>query len=443
MADILVVDDDQSIVMAFKRFLSDERHAARFAGDAHDALSLIGQRKPDLVIMDVRMPGVDGLQALQEMRLRHPDLFVVIMTAYGTSQTSIDAIRSGAFEYLAKPLDLEELRAVIDKALAAQRVSRSAEPQTTTGERPVDLVGQSPAMLDVYRMIGRLSTIDVPALLAGERGTGKHLVAETIHSNSDRREQSFVMLDGRSVTDDVVSESLGESGGTLLLANIEGLSPTSQARLMRTVTEGQGRNTPIAGRMLPRVIASTEVDLAEAVRSGTFDRALHETLSLITIRLPALRERRDDIPLLVAHLLRRFNIELNRNVKGIDAEVAARFHEHGWPGNVRELEVVLKRACILARGNVITVDDLGPGLGAQPAFPTQSDAIVRAAVSAALNERLQETAGQANASPFHDIVTMVEAAIVEEALRITHGNQVRASEILRVNRATLRKKMLQ
>jgi DNA-binding NtrC family response regulator len=442
MADILVVDDDQSIVAAFRRFLADERHQARFAGDAQDALSLIGEKKPDLVIMDVRMPGVDGLQALQEMRSRHPDLFVVIMTAYGTSQTSIEAIRSGAFEYLKKPLDLEELRAVIDKALAAQQISRGAEPQVVAGERSIDLVGETPAMLDIYRVIGRLATNDVPALITGERGTGKELVAETIHANSTRREGPFVSIDFRSASEDTVGDAFAEWGGTILLSKVDMLSAQVQGFLKRAMRDSQGRNAPTSGKMLPRVLASTDVDLREGIKQGTFDPELYDTLSVITITIPPLRDRRDDIPLLVAHLIRRFNGELNRHIKGIDAQVAEKFREHSWPGNVRELEVVLKRACILARADVITVDDLGSGLGVESATQSQSDATVKGVITHALHERLQQQ-GDKHGSPFHDLVDLVETVLVDEALKITKGNQVKAAEILRVNRATLRKKMLQ
>ena len=442
MADILVVDDDQSIVTAFRRFLSDERHQARFAGDAHDALALVAERRPDLVFMDVRMPGVDGLDALKEMRARHPDLFVVIMTAYGTSQTSIDAIRSGAFEYLAKPLDLDDLRSVISKALAAQQIPGAPQPSAAlTG---VNLVGQTPAMLQVYRVIGRLATNDVPALLLGERGTGKQLVAETIHDNSTRAQQAFTILDCRSTSDEALAHSLAEWGGTVLLTNIESLSAPNQALVARVLEESQGRRAGVSGRMLPRLLAASEADLQEAVRQGTLHRELYEVFSVITITMPPLRERRDDIPLLIGRMIPRFNAELNRSIKGIDTAVAEAFREHAWPGNVRELESVMKRACILARANIITMDDLGPGLGVQrPAFDAQTDAALRAALVAALHERLDGTGEHAGGAPFHDLLTLVETAIVEEALSITGGNQVKASEILGLNRATLRKKMVQ
>lgn len=442
MADILVVDDDQSIVTAFRRFLADERHEARFAGDAQDALALVAERRPDLVFMDVRMPGVDGIDTLKELRSRYPDLFVVIMTAYGTSQTSIDAIRSGAFDYLAKPLDLDDLRAVIDKALDAQQTTRSvtdAAPITAVG-----LVGQTPAMLLVYRIIGRLATNDVPALILGERGAGKQLVAETIHVNSARAEQAFTVIDCRSVADADLRELMTDSG-TVLLANVESLPLPAQAFVLRMLGDSQGRHVAAGmGRTLPRVLASSGADLAEKVRTDEFSRELFEMLSVITITLPPLRERRDDIPLLVAQLIPRFNAELNRKIKGVDAKVAEAFREHSWPGNIRELEAVVKRACILAPGNVITMDDLGAGLGTspQPTFDTATETTVRSAMTAALHQRLADPSGSRGA-PFHDLVSLVETTLVEEALHITKGNQVKASEILGLNRATLRKKMPQ
>src|SRR3954466_5993311 len=198
MADILIVDDEESIAAAFGHFLRDEGHEFRIASNADDAITFIGERQPSLVIMDVRMPGRDGLAALQEIRSLFPGVYVVIMTAYGTSQTSIDAIRTGAFDYLTKPLDLDRLRTVIDKALAAQRVrdeDDAVATRETAGTTAIRLVGETPAIQEVYKLIGRLATMDVPALILGERGTGKRLVARTIHDNSARAAQPFVAVD--------------------------------------------------------------------------------------------------------------------------------------------------------------------------------------------------------------------------------------------------------
>src|SRR5580765_2384081 len=201
MADILVVDDDQSIATAFEHFLRFEGHQYRIASNAEDAVRLIGERQPTLIMMDIRMPGIDGLQALRDIRRRFPSVYVVMMTGYGTSQTSIDAIREGAYDYLTKPLDLDELREVIRKALATQQASDVAiAPAADVGPRPA-LVGETPAMRDVYKVIGRLSAIDVPAVVVGEHGTGKQLVIATIHENSSHATHPFRVLDCATLDD--------------------------------------------------------------------------------------------------------------------------------------------------------------------------------------------------------------------------------------------------
>lgn len=443
MAAILVVDDDQSIITAFRRFLTDEGHQVLTAGSGPDALALLGSEQPQLVFMDVRMPGMSGLKALEEMRRDHPDLPIVIMTAYGTSQTSIDAIRAGAFDYLAKPLDLDDLRAVMAKAISALQSTSApdaAEPEWADAERPVQLVGSTPGMLQVYKMIGRLATNDVPALIVGERGTGKQLIAETIHDNSERREQPFLPIDCGSLGDGRLEEIFEPSAGTVLLADVEKMPAALQARLVRSMSEQQGRAAVAGPRLAARILASTERELVEDVRQGAFNRELHDVLSVITIRVPPLRERREDIPQLVRHLLQRLNAELHRNIRGIDGGVARMLHEHPWPGNVSELETVLKRACVLARTDVVTAGDLGGTLKAPPAPAyAKGDTPLRVAVVAALHERLENA--EPGGSPYHDVVDFIESTLVEEALAITHGNQVKASELLGVNRATLRKKI--
>jgi DNA-binding NtrC family response regulator len=443
MADILIVDDDPSVATAFERFLKHEGHACTLASNAEDAVRLVGERDPDLVIMDVRMPGVDGLQALQEMRSRYPDVYVVIMTAYGTSQTSIDAIRGGAFEYLTKPPDLNQLRNVIEQALAARRSrERAGPPAPAEPLAPVALVGETPAMQEVYKLIGRLSTHDVPALIVGERGTGKELVAATIHDNSSRRDRPFVTLDCGELTDEALERELHrDDAGTLHLAGVHALPRPLQPRLARAMTDVRSR----AGARQPtaRVVASTDRDLAESAADDAFSRELYEVLSVVTIRLSPLRERRDDIAVLVRHFVQRFNEELDRRIAGVDDHVLRRLQEHQWPGNVGELESVIKRACIVTRSDVITLDDIGESIS-DSRFPGRQElesALTRA-VRVALQERIAERRSGAPASAFHDIVNLVETTLVREALVITNGNQVRASELLGVNRATLRKKSL-
>jgi DNA-binding NtrC family response regulator len=447
MADILIVDDDQSIVTAFQRFLGDERHAARIASNAEDAVRLIGESRPDLVIMDVRMPGIDGLEALKRIREQYPDLSVVMMTAYGTSQTSIDAIRSGAFDYLTKPLDLDELRDVIEKALAAQAGARAATGAEAEHAPGASLVGDGPAMQEIYKTIGRLATNDAPALIMGERGTGKELVARTIHDNSARRVHPFASIDCAALPAEALeAELVGTDGalgggGTVLLRTIGAMPMALQARLARALADARFRAAGGApGPAAARVLASNEKDLADDVRQGTFSRELYDAIAVITIRMPPLRDRREDIPALVAHFIQRFNAELNRTIRGADDRVARMLDEHAWPGNAGELESVIKRACILARGDVITAGDIGETLS-DSRFPGRQEveSALRVATKTALHERLLET--RSGGAPFHDLVDLVERTLVREALTITRGNQVKAADLLGVNRATLRKKI--
>ena len=440
MADILVVDDDESIATAFQHFLDYEGHQFRVVGSGDDAIPAIAERIPDVVFMDVRMPGRDGLQVLQEVRRRFPDVYVVMMTAYGTSQTSIDAIREGAFDYLTKPLDLDELRSVIAKALAAQRVrEKAATAESLSGG--VRLVGEAPAMRDVYKMIGRLSATDVPAVVVGERGTGKELVIRTIHDNSARSEQPFISLDCPALSEtDLDTTLLGQQGGTVHLAAVDALAPSLQARLARVLNEPRPPS-PTGTPTRPRVLVSTEHNLAEDVRSGSFNRELFDALTVVAVRLPPLRERREDIPSLVWHFIQRFNDELSLTIKGIDEEVSRRLQDHSWPGNVGELERVVKRACIVAKGDVITAEDVGEAVS-ESRFDTKDvESALARSVRTALHEQLVEKSAGAPSSPFHDIVERVESILVEEMLAITKGNQLKAAEILGVNTATLRKKM--
>jgi two-component system nitrogen regulation response regulator GlnG len=437
MADILVVDDDQSVATAFERFLRHEGHTCLLASNAEDALRLTDERRPSLAFMDVRMPGVDGLQALGMFRSRFPEVYVVNITAHGTSQTSIDAMRAGAFEYVTKPLDLDELRTVIDHALAA----RAGTPETDAAQLPrAALVGDSPSMQEVFKLIGVLAANDVPALIVGERGTGKELVVATIHRNSGRHDQPFVTIDSETLpADDVDAEIARLEQGSVHLAAVHKLPRAAQVRVLRMLRDDPGRGASRApGRT--RVLASTDQDLSAAVADGSFSLELYELLKVITVRLKPLRERREDIAPLVRHFIQRFNDDLSRSFSGVDEAAMRRLSEYSWPGNAAELESVLKRACIVARGDVITLTDLGDSLSGGHVLGRQgAESALARATRTALHERLVDSAG-ATDSVYHEIVTVVETALVDEALTITNGNQVKASELLGVNRATLRKK---
>jgi DNA-binding NtrC family response regulator len=437
MADILVIDDEASLASVFEQFLLDAGHQVRVASSAADGLAAIADRQPDVVFMDIRMPGRSGLEALQEMRARFPQVDVVMMTAYGTSQTSIDAIRTGAFDYLTKPLDLGRLRTVLAKALAARQVRQQGDGEVP--DSPADaaqLIGDTPAMVEVYKLIGRLSTNDVPALLVGERGTGKRAVTRAVHANSARAGRPFTIVDCASMPESMLEAALfGAGDGTVFVGAIERMPVALQTRLAHALS------TPgVRAATAPRVFGACERDPAEFLRSGTLTRELYDVLSIITLRLPPLRERRDDIVALVRYFIMRANNELNRTIRGVDDAVLRRMQEYAWPGNVAELERVVKRACIIAQADVITLDEVTGSLTGAPIDRAQVESALAQATRAALHERLVESAA-ATTTRYHDIVELVETTLVKEALAITSGNQVKASELLGVNRATLRKKV--
>ena len=434
MAEILIVDDDASVAGALGRFLDSEGHNGRIASGVAEGLDAIEQRRPDLVVMDIRMPGVDGMAGLDQMQSRFPGLCVVMMTGYGTSQTSIDAMRAGAFDYLTKPPDLDQLRRVIARAIASGADVVSAEEST----EPVTprLVGDTPAMVELYKMIGRLSKNDVPALFVGEAGTGKSLAIAMLHDSSSRSGEALLRIDCTWPAGALENAIFSDAVGTMHLANIDALPLPLQTRLVRALSDADRQHS--TERLRARVLASTTADLVAAVHAGTFRRDFYDLVSLITIHLPPLRERRDDLPLLVRQFIRMINAKLNRNIRGIDDAAARKLQEHSWPGNTGELERVLTRAAILAGGDTITANDIAFLTDAMFHAGTEGLSSLDRSVRAALQERLVDA--PKDASVFHHIVDAVETALVKEALAITHGNQVKASELLGLNRATLRKK---
>lgn len=434
MADILVVDDDASVANALRRFLDNEGHASRVVNGVGEGLDAIETRRPDLVMMDIRMPAIDGMAGLDLMQARFPGLCIVMMTGYGTSQTSIDAMRAGAFDYITKPPDLDALRRLIARALASG-TPIGAEDQAGTPVKPT-LVGETPAMLELYKMIGRLSKNDVPALFFGEQGTGKSLAIAMLHDSSGRSGEPLARVDCTLSPAALESAIFGDAVGTIHLSNVESLPPSLQARLVRAISDADRAHS--TERLRARVIASTTTDLIAAVANGTFRRDLYDIVSVIAIHVPPLRERRDDLPLLVRHFIRSLNAKLNRAISAVDDEAAKRLQEHAWPGNIGELERVLTRAAILAGGDTITSNDIAFLTDSVYRAGTEGLAGLERTVRAALQERLVDA--PKDTSVFHHLVDAVETALVKEALAITNGNQVKASELLGLNRATLRKK---
>ncbi len=461
MSKILVVDDEERVCWAFQQFLKEEGQSPLIASNAQEALEKVTAEKPDLVIMDIRMPGqMNGLEALAEMKKLDPEIYVIIMTAYGDMQTAIEAMQAGAYDYIIKPLDLDQVGVIIQKALKAQKRSRELELLRTEvmGRYQKDnIVGKSSEMQDIYKLIGALTTNDVTVLIEGETGVGKELVAKAIHYNSFRRDRPFVAVNCAALTETLLeSELFGhEKGaftgaisqkqgkfeivqdGTLFLDEVGDISPSTQTKLLRVLDHGEfervGSNKIL--NMSGRIIAATNRNLAEATQEGHFREDLYYRLRVFSIHIPPLRERKEDIPLLVRHFVDISNQELNKQIKGVDSGAMDLLLAHDWPGNVRELENAIKSAAVLCRGDVILPEHLPSRLTRVSQEPGY------AGLEAALEKILREKTESGSPEPYKEITEYVEGLLVKKVLQQVDQNQVKASKLLGISRTTLRKKM--
>ena len=424
--------------------------------------------RPDLVFVDVRMPGMDGLAVLKEIRRSNPTLPVVVMTAYGTLETAAEALRNEAFDYLGKPLDLGQIRQVLQRALhspAPESQTTSVPPGADAGPRPT-LVGQSAPMQELFKLIVMLADNDLTALVQGESGVGKELVARAIHASGARAPEPFVAINCAAIPEHLIeSELFGhERGaftdaktartgrfeaagrGTLFLDEISELPLHLQSKLLRVLQERSfdhvGGLTAVQFRA--RLVCASNRDLASAVAAGTFREDLYHRVNIVTLQVPPLRERREDIPELVQALIQRANREVGKAITSVEQAVLENLMARDWPGNVRELEHVIKRSLLVARGPVLTIhdlsfdpdtaapaDDSGSGLeGLLGVLEGQAARLVEAAVRGGINV------------PVHDLaIDRLEGALIRAALAATAGNQVAAARLLGISRSTLRSKL--
>ncbi|TAK55836.1 MAG: nitrogen regulation protein NR(I) [Gammaproteobacteria bacterium] len=379
--DVWLVDDDASIRWVLERALRQGGLQPRSFGDAGAALAALERSRPDVLITDVRMPGPSGMQLLESVRRGHPELPVIVMTAHSDLDSAVAAYQGGAFEYLPKPFDIDEAVALVRRA-ATQGESARAEPVATAIP---GILGQAPAMQEVFRAIGRLSRSSLSVLVTGESGTGKELVARALHRHSPRARGPFIALNTSAIASELLeSELFGhEKGaftgadaqrrgrfeqadsGTLFLDEIGDMSPALQTRLLRVLAESEfyrvGGSVPI--RVDVRVIAATHQDLDARVRQGLFREDLLHRLNVIRIRVPALRERREDIPELLAHYLVLAAGELGAEPKSLTAEAERLLVAFDWPGNVRQLVNATRRLTVTAPGSEIRAEDIPADLG--------------------------------------------------------------------------------
>jgi DNA-binding NtrC family response regulator len=464
MATVLVADDERSICDAFRLLLEAEGHSAVVASSGDEALALARSAAPDVAFVDVRMPGLDGLAVLAELHRTAPELPVVVMTAYGTLETAADALRHRAFDYLGKPLDLGEIRRVLRRALQGQAAHGATVPVGTDAgadSRP-GLVGQCTAMQALYKFVVRVAATDLPVLVQGESGVGKELVARALHERGGRASEPFVAVNCAAIPDQLIESELfghergaftdaktarigrfeAAGAGTLFLDEIGELPLHLQGTLLRVLQERTfervGSVTSLPFRA--RVVCATNRDLAGMARAGGFREDLLHRINAASVTVPPLRERLEDLPELVAALLRRVNREAGTQIQAVETAALERLRAHAWPGNVRELEHVLKRSALGARGPVLTAHDLS--------FE-QDDDPMRSAVDRVadrleqLARQLVDAADQRGGSvDLRDLaLERLERALVRAALERTGGNQVAAARLLGMNRSTFRTKL--
>ena len=468
MKKILIVDDEHAICQAFAHMVEMEGHQALIASNGAQALQLIEQQQPDAIFMDIQMPALNGLETLE--RLRQSDIHtpVVLMTAYGTMQTAMQAVQQGAFDYLGKPVELDKARQLLRQMLAASSAPPAAEPQESDHIRSEpELVGQSAPMQELFKLMGMLTTNDMTTLITGESGVGKELVARGIHRHGQNSEQPFVALNCAAIPHNLLeSELFGhEKGafsgadsrrigrfesaarGTLFLDEIAEMPLALQSKLLRVIQQRSferiGSNTPIA--LKARIIAATNRKPEQEVAAGRFREDLYHRLNVITLCVPPLRERREDIPLLARHFLQQACAELAKPPLEIDDSAIQRLLAWPWPGNVRELEHVIQRSALLARGSRLAAEDLALG---EPTKISKEQGESSAAISRlsqtareALRLTIAQTPENDHESLFHYLIQQVENAIVQEALALCQNNQVSAARMLGLHRSTLRKKL--
>ena len=464
---ILVADDDRSIRTVLTQALGRAGYQVRTSSNAAGLWHWIEEGEGDLVITDVVMPDENGLDLVPKIKRLRPELRVIVMTAQSTLLTAVKATQRGAFEYVPKPFDLDELLAVVGRALARPAAEAPAGPARDSEEK-LPLIGRSPAMQEIYRSVARLTTADLTVMITGESGTGKELVARALHDYGKRRGGPFVAINMAAIPRELIeSELFGHergaftgatnrapgrfeqaNGGTLFLDEIGDMPPEAQTRLLRVLQEGEfttvGGRQPI--RANARIIAATHRDLRQFIQQGRFREDLFYRLNVVPIRIPPLRERSDDIPLLARHFLDQAHAS-GLPGKTLDQGAIAALLAHRWPGNVRELENLMRRLAALYPQEAITADVIRGELAeaaaapAEAASPAASEPLSRA-VERHIRQYLNAHGdGLAPSHIYNQILAEVERPLIQLTLAATRGNQIKAAAMLGLNRNTLRKKI--
>lgn len=466
MPRLLVVDDEPNIVFSLDECLRSPTLQIISAGTAREGIELARTERPDVVILDVRLPDMSGLDAYDRIRAIDPRLPVIMITAYARTETAIEAMRRGAYEYLLKPVDLRRIKEVVARALEVSRLSRVPAILEQSGAEDLAadrIIGHSPAMQDVYKAIGRVAPQDATVLLLGESGTGKELAARAIYHYSKRSQQPFLAINCAALPESLLeSELFGHergaftgadqrrigkfeqvNGGTIFLDEIGDMTPATQAKALRLLQQQQfervGGNQTITTDV--RIIAATNQNLPEMVEQGRFRQDLYYRLNGFTIRLPPLRERREDLPLLTDHFIHLYNRELGKNVRSITPDAFEHLERYTWPGNVREFESAIKYAMVQTTGDVITADCLPYTCLSTDGSPAGAETQPSAEPLADLARLVRQYLAEGRSDVYRLVATAVDRVILEEVLRHAAGHQQQAAEILGISRMTLRSKL--
>jgi len=458
LGTILIIDDDDQLRKSFERLLIEEGYDVQSAPSGETGIRLLRGLTPDLVILDMRLPGMNGLETFRRIHETEPKLPVIIMTAYGTTETAIEATKMGAFDYILKPFDIPDMLGVIKQALEAGRFMRSpvdldAAPARTSREA---IIGKSKPMQEVYKAIGRVSPTDATVLIRGESGTGKELVARAIYQHSLRANKPFLVINCVAIPENLLeSELFGYEkgaftgafrrrvgkieqahGGTVFLDEIGDMPASIQAKILRLLQERSierlgGRETiPVD----VRIIAATNRNLEKALSEGRFRDDLYYRLKVVTVWLPPLRERISDIGYLVEYFLARFATEVGMDNPGITKEAMDILNAHAWPGNVRELANNIQKVMIFNRGAPIFPEDIKQAIGETHAGPMEK----AQTGDEALHRWARESLAAGNREHMFDAcLDRFSSILIREALNLTGGNRSRAAKILGLSRPTL------
>ena len=460
MPEIWIVDDEANLRWVLGRALETEGYRVEGFAAAEEVLARLAERAPDVLISDIRLPGRDGLTLLEELRRSRPDLPVIVVTAHTDLPNALAAYGGGAFEYLPKPIDLDELAAVLDRAL---RTRPPAEPPVPRSSRPPaeTLLGEAPAMQRLFRILGRLARRESDVLILGETGTGKELVARTLHVHGPRPSGPFVAVNAAAIPEDLLeSELFGHErgaftgavgqhvgrfeqarGGTLFLDEIGDMPLSLQARLLRVLAEREfyrlGGRSPMA--VEARILAATHRDLAALVREGRFREDLYHRLNVVAIRVPPLRERPGDIPVLLRHYLEDAAFRFGHAPKVLVTEALERLVAWPWPGNVRELQNLCRRLTLEVAGLEITLADLPEEMRASTSIRSATTLVESRGVS--WEKGLRDWLGSCSEADFTATLRRLEELALEEALRRSGGRREAAARLLGIGRNTLYRRL--